>query len=71
MREFITNMANLTISRPGGLMAVRADFFRELGEYDTGLEIWGGENVELSLKVSFFHEDFWRKRIMVRVEKLI
>ncbi|PAV73429.1 hypothetical protein WR25_04660 [Diploscapter pachys] len=35
---------------PGGLMAVRADFFKELGEYDTGLEIWGGENVELSLK---------------------
>ncbi|KAK5967573.1 Polypeptide N-acetylgalactosaminyltransferase, partial [Trichostrongylus colubriformis] len=37
-------------SMSGGLLAVRREYFRELGEYDMGMEIWGGENVELALK---------------------
>ncbi|CAB3403237.1 unnamed protein product [Caenorhabditis bovis] len=35
---------------PGGLLAIRRDYFKELGEYDMGMEIWGSENIELSLK---------------------
>ncbi|CAJ0594642.1 unnamed protein product [Cylicocyclus nassatus] len=35
---------------PGGLLAIRRDYFKTLGEFDMGLEIWGGENIELSLK---------------------
>ncbi|ETN85763.1 glycosyltransferase, group 2 family protein [Necator americanus] len=35
---------------PGGLLAVRREYFRTLGEYDMGMEIWGAENIELSLK---------------------
>ncbi|CAI5444560.1 unnamed protein product [Caenorhabditis angaria] len=35
---------------PGGLLAVKRDYFVELGEYDMGMEIWGSENIELSLK---------------------
>ncbi|ULU00328.1 hypothetical protein L5515_003930 [Caenorhabditis briggsae] len=35
---------------PGGLLAMRREYFVELGEYDMGMEIWGSENIELSLK---------------------
>jgi len=36
----------------GGLFSMDRDYFYELGSYDTGMEVWGAENIEMSLRVS-------------------
>lgn len=41
----------------GGIFAINRHYFNEIGQYDKDMNLWGGENLELSLRViqtSFF-----------------
>lgn len=35
----------------GAIFVIRKDYFKSLGYYDSGFELWGGENLEISFKV--------------------